>query len=398
MRDPQPNPATRRDPDPDALLVIWLEARAEDICDAVLERTRRLVPGCAVDGHTRSARDLCAAHVRAVLTVAREQRDLTDRELAFVRDHAVRSAERGVPLEALLRAHRQGQRVVVGAVVAAAEGGPADPAAALRLTERILGHADHVTTALSAAYLRARRPSTGSSAAREELLSDTVAGTAGAAGPDRARALGIDWWAPHVVVCVVAAEGHAAVLPELADGLAAPAVPTAVRHDEVLVVAPVVDVSAEEVRHRVAAALTPAARAGMGLPCLGLGAAPAAYAEARTALRLAEPGAVAAVGDLTAGRYLALTADGTAHRLIDPRVRATLEADLADGGVLAATLEAYLDADMHAPAAAALLHVHPNTVYYRLDKLTGTTGTRSRRVHDLHELLTALRIIRARRP
>ena len=58
-------------------------------------------------------------------------------------------------------------------------------------------------------------------------------------------------------------------------------------------------------------------------------------------------------------------------RLVDPRVRRLRETE----PVLAETLRAYLDSFGDVAAAAAALHVHPNTVRYRVRRLEQVLST-----------------------
>ncbi len=57
------------------------------------------------------------------------------------------------------------------------------------------------------------------------------------------------------------------------------------------------------------------------------------------------------------------------------------------GGVLTATLRAYADANMNVLKAAARLSVHPNTVYFRFQKIREITGLDAKSYHALSELL-----------
>jgi DNA-binding PucR family transcriptional regulator len=58
-------------------------------------------------------------------------------------------------------------------------------------------------------------------------------------------------------------------------------------------------------------------------------------------------------------------------RLVDPRVRDLREKD----PTLADTLRAYLDSFGDVATAAAWLHVHPNTVRYRVRRIEEAMGT-----------------------
>ncbi|MGV9798210.1 PucR family transcriptional regulator [Mycobacterium sp. NPDC003449] len=113
-------------------------------------------------------------------------------------------------------------------------------------------------------------------------------------------------------------------------------------------------------------------RAVIAGPVTGLGGAAGARADVDRVLDTAErhPGTLAAVTSLAEARTTVLldeivTAIGADDRLIDPRVR-TLR---ADEPVLAETLGVYLDCFGDVGAAARHLHVHPNTVRYRIRRV-----------------------------
>ncbi len=59
------------------------------------------------------------------------------------------------------------------------------------------------------------------------------------------------------------------------------------------------------------------------------------------------------------------------------------------GNVLSDTLRAYADASMNILKAAAVLSVHPNTIYARLDKVRDVSGLEPKAFHQLNELLIA---------
>ncbi|CDO24874.1 DNA-binding protein [Mycolicibacterium mageritense DSM 44476 = CIP 104973] len=112
-------------------------------------------------------------------------------------------------------------------------------------------------------------------------------------------------------------------------------------------------------------------------PVAGLAGAAAARLEVDRVLDSAErhPGALGAVTSLAEARTTVLldeivTAIASDERLIDPRVR-TLR---ADEPVLADTLRAYLDSFGDVATAAQWLHVHPNTVRYRVRRIEQLLG------------------------
>ncbi|NKZ14130.1 PucR family transcriptional regulator [Mycolicibacterium septicum DSM 44393] len=107
-------------------------------------------------------------------------------------------------------------------------------------------------------------------------------------------------------------------------------------------------------------------------PVAGLAGAASARIDVDRVLDTAErhPGTLAAVTSLAEARTTVLldeivTAIASDERLIDPRVR-TLR---ADEPVLAETLGVYLDCFGDVAAAAQHLHVHPNTVRYRIRRV-----------------------------
>jgi sugar diacid utilization regulator len=130
---------------------------------------------------------------------------------------------------------------------------------------------------------------------------------------------------------------------------------------------------------------------GVGTVAAGVAGLPGAYREARTALAdVPAGGGVVALPRLSPFEYLALKADETARRLVDPRLRGFLAADLARGGVLVETTRAFADADLNLRLAAERLRVHPNTALYRLRKVEERTGRNPRRIADLLDLLVAM--------
>jgi DNA-binding PucR family transcriptional regulator len=130
---------------------------------------------------------------------------------------------------------------------------------------------------------------------------------------------------------------------------------------------------------------------GIGTVADGVAELPRAYTEARAALEgVTDEGGVAALPRLSPFGYLALRAEDTAGRLVDPRVRAFLDEDRARGGVLTATIRAFADADLNLRVAAERLQIHPNTAHYRLRRIEERTGRSPRRFADLFDLLVAI--------
>lgn len=119
-------------------------------------------------------------------------------------------------------------------------------------------------------------------------------------------------------------------------------------------------------------------RAVIASPASGLAGAAAARTEVDRVLDTAgrHPGTLGQVTSLDEARTTVLldeivTMIAADDRLTDPRIRTLRDED----PVLAETLRAYLDAFGDVATAAAWLHVHPNTVRYRVRRIEDKLGT-----------------------
>jgi DNA-binding PucR family transcriptional regulator len=121
-----------------------------------------------------------------------------------------------------------------------------------------------------------------------------------------------------------------------------------------------------------------AVRAVIAAPLTGLAAIPAARVEIDRVFDSARrhPGAIADVTSLDEARTTVLLDEIVARvadrpQLVDPRVRWLREQD----PMLAETLHAYLDGFGDIAAVAQRLHVHPNTVRYRVRRIEKVLST-----------------------
>jgi DNA-binding PucR family transcriptional regulator len=119
-------------------------------------------------------------------------------------------------------------------------------------------------------------------------------------------------------------------------------------------------------------------RAVIAAPLTGLAGAAGARAEVDRVFDSAErhPGAIGQVTSLDEAHTTVLLDEivahvGGQHRLVDPRIRQLREQD----PLLAETLAAYLDGFGDIAAVAQHLHVHPNTVRYRIRRIEKLLAT-----------------------
>ncbi|WP_460072728.1 helix-turn-helix domain-containing protein [Streptomyces sp. YKOK-I1] len=240
---------------------------------------------------------------------------------------------------------------------------------------------------------------------RDELLEDLLADPPSRSRrqlTDRADRLGIDLGASHVLVVArpeAGEQGRAAVWASShahrANGL------KCVRSGCVVLLLPGAD--AAEAARRVSAELSPL----LGHPVSVAGAGPGrGAADAgrlyREALRILDAltllrgkGATVVGSDLG---FLGLLlsddhdVDGFIHSVIGP----VLAYDGERATALAKTLQAYFDADRSPTYAAEVLHVHPNTVSRRLERITELLGPDWQKPQQALEVQLALKLQRTR--
>jgi sugar diacid utilization regulator len=350
-------------------------------------------------------RDFYATALRSLL----DQRDVSVDDIVFMRPAAIRRARTGLALEDYINAFRVGLQMLWEAVVVEAGNSAARRDAALTMASPLMRYIDFFSTQAGRAYVEYQQSALAEAdRERRDLLEHLLAGELPGSAPLRATAHfhGIDSDARMlVVVGVVSSDGDGE-----SDGIAASSAAIArarrgdaatlvvVRQSEIVAV-PVVRAAADpkEFCERLVAEQERLSRDGaalaIGVSTLASGVAelPRAHTEARAALEsLAGRAGVVALPRLAPLEYLLLRADDTARRLVDPTLAAFVADDVGRGGALSVTIEAFARSDMNLRAAAASLHVHPNTALYRLRRIEEKTGLNPRRVADLLDLIVAL--------
>ena len=135
--------------------------------------------------------------------------------------------------------------------------------------------------------------------------------------------------------------------------------------------------------------------AGVGETRAGVAELRGSWLEARLASRVAASvatvGAVARWADLGLYRLLAgVPASELCPLVLDPPVRALLDSPDAE---LRHTVAVYLDLAANVHDTAAALHIHRQTLYYRLGKVEALTGLRFASGHDRLRLHLALMLL-----
>jgi PucR-like helix-turn-helix protein/diguanylate cyclase with GGDEF domain len=354
-------------------------------------------------------RDQVRRHYGAQLAALLEDRELVPADIAFTRGAAMRRARRGFAVEDYINAFRVGMEVIWDEVSRRAAPTLAGREAALALARPLMHYANFAATHAGNAYVEYQQfVVADADRARRDLLEHLLAGRLPERGPLRATAhgYGLRQDARAIVAVAVPAD------PESGDEVptSASAVLARVRLGEqkTLVVARQSEIVAVPVMRagRDAAAVCDALEAmqarlaeegmplamGISTPADGVAELPRAYAEARAALAGVTDEGVAALPRLTPFAYLARSADATAHRLVDDRLRAFLQDDRGRGGVLTATVRAFAAADLNLRVTAEALQIHPNTAQYRINRIEERTGRSLRRIDDLVAILMAIEL------
>ena len=310
-------------------------------------------------------------------------------ELAFLRESAARRAEEGVPIDVVLTAYHVGIQVVWDVLVPEAR--PEEVRDVLALNALALRYLQLVTPVVSAGYLDERQTMFDDErSARATLLTGLLAGTVEAPGPFVVFALHVpphpDELLPGVDAAVASRRKLRRVRTELERHSRDPVL-SSLTSEGGLALLPGEDLPCE----RIVADVTRAA----GVPVTVAAVASGASGVAAAAVLAREVLAVA----VRSGPGL--------HRLTDVLLEYQLSRPSAALEPLAAivepltdelvqTLEVYLRRGSRRPAATEL-HVHPNTVDYRLRRVAELTGLDPTRIEHV-TLLTAALAARRSRP
>jgi hypothetical protein len=345
---------------------------------------------------------------RTKLRLLLEDREATLGDLSFVRQAAMRRARAGFALEDYINAFRVGQKVFWDALLQRAGDSAVGHEAALSLVGPVMRYVDFASTHAAHVYAEFQKYAlVDDHRERRDLLEHLLAGEMPPSGPllSAAHSYGLRCDARIMVATALPTDRtassdavHAATAALARAALGGGKTLVVARQGEIIAL-PALSGDASPVQmcdllERVCARLR---REGMSLTigistvAAGVAELPRACLEARAALEcLGTRGGVLALPRLSPFQYLALRADDTARRLVDPRVRAFLDDDGARGGVLGQTLRAFVDADLNVRVLAQRLHIHPNTAHYRLGRIKEQTGRNPRTISDLLELMVAV--------
>jgi hypothetical protein len=362
------------------------DARPAEVAGVLLDAITAEIPAYRLLAPPQLAevRAIASWALRRVVALWVDGGSLADSDLARFRGIGAARALDGRPLPVVLRAYRVAATRSIDLVIAEGRG-RLDVEDVLALVRLWLASVDTLSEAVYAGYTAASERLAGDrERALRDLLDDLLAGrqTSPAALGDRCRELGVTLPPRPCLLVAGRAAGEVppgavdALVTELLPGAGEQAVLAGVRGGRAVAVLP---------GHAVGIEAALAARDWRGCAVDGfpLGDVTRAYRLAADALDLAPAHAFEGRALLTGGdaQVVALLAARPTARPAD--VVTEVLGGLLDPGVehLLAGLAAFL-ATGSATAAAESLHLHPQTLRYRLRRVTALTGRDPRRPWD----------------
>lgn len=389
-------------------LLAWLEGRLPAIAGSATDRIWVEVPNYQrSELHADVARH-CERIYGVFLTTVREARDPLVGDFPWTAEHAQKRVEHAIPLVDFLKAFRIAQLELWDHLLEWARVGAGAEQVVLGLVSHVMRTIEAGSSAAATTYIEAQQYDL---ADQENVQRDLVEDLLANRRPVHARQLEVLREAGlgedrYVVISAelgdadgdtdqqtltMSARTH---LSRIAGGV------FAVRQSELVALLPVRAKDERSLSQRLSRTVQELSgrgillRVGMSAVHIDLEDVPDGHAEARLALgTIHGQHGVVGLAELSTLDYLVRRPDDTVRRLIRPRVQAFLAEDRAGGGIYSASLEAFVDHNLNARQAARALHVHVNTMYYRLERISEGTGCDLRRVDQMIELLLAVRVL-----
>ncbi|MGH2863340.1 MAG: PucR family transcriptional regulator [Solirubrobacteraceae bacterium] len=345
-----------------------------------------------------------------VLLAAMAGARVDHQKLDFVGEHVRARVRSGIPLEAVLEAYRIGLNVFWEECTAEVAAGGMSRDAAVNLARKMSEAMDTLTTHAAAAYVREESYL---KAAREKAARDLLeALLRGDADPSRFElhniAPGLDPQADLVVIVGRVsteesrlASGLDTAAAVLGDLLATRRVSPLLVVREQAVVAVVLAEATDLLTERLMSVRSALAQeqgidlyCGVSSPCGGFGGVAAAHEQASLAVsRASVERPVISLAVLPAIQHLLTGATLTTRLHLLEKARMIRSLQNAERQTMRATLHGFATANMNVTRGAAALHIHENTLRYRLRRLRQRTGHDPQTFAGLLELLCLMEIV-----
>jgi hypothetical protein len=298
----------------------------------------------------------------------------------------------GRTLDSLQSAYRVGARVAWRRISAAARRRHVDPDQLAVLAEAIFAYIDELSADSVEGYAQAQREQEGErQRRRRELLALLLRDPPADEADLRAAAQAAGWRLPRSAAPLAVAEAD---LARVARGLPTDALAGSVDGIGCALLSGAVTASRTAELERATESVT--AALGPAVPRAELGSS---WALANAALRAAEAGAIEGPAPIVADRHLAdlliFESGGLAEWLVRTRLEPLAELTPAARERMEETALAFVQHGGNAAAMARALHLHPQTIRYRLTRLRELFGEELGDPDARFELELALRSSRA---
>jgi hypothetical protein len=381
-----------------------LAARYAEIGRAIAARIIDEIPGYG-DAAPELINDLRAGATATAEVLARTfaQGSTVRREdVGFVRDLAARRVHQGVSLEEFIHAYRVALLAIWDACADEATRLRISREAGFALASSAIDAIDTITTQASEAYLREEtRLRTQSGRAGRDLVERLINGQPIDPGRRHPAAPGLD---PTGQLLTVVGRVEQTTLPvgdalQVArDTLEESMSLATIRHGELVLISagnsPRAKIlSLRAARQRTIEEHNIDVRYGVSVPARGFPSVQQAYREATLSLSYTSPSRpIVSLDDLSSLECAVIGATATTKAVIASKgnnLRALPGEDLA---AAVETIRAFANADLNVAKAAQQMHVHPNTVRYRLQQIAAKTGHDPRTFTGLVDLICILEL------
>jgi PucR C-terminal helix-turn-helix domain/GGDEF-like domain len=387
-----------------------LAGRYTEIGRAIAARAFDEIPGYR-DAAPELINDLRAGATATVELLARtlaEGATVGREDLGFLRELAARRVHQGISLEAFIRAYRVALLAIWDACAEEASRLKLSRAAGFALASAAIDAIDTITTQAAEAYLREEtRLRTQSGRAARDLLERLIGGQPVDAARRHPAAPGLD---PAGQLLTIVGRVEQATLAvgdalqiardtleeNMSLGTARPLV--AIPHGELVLItagtSPRTKIaSLRTVRQRTIDEHNIDVHYGVSVPSQGFASVQQAYREAALSLSYTSPSRpIVSLDDLSSLECALIGATATTKAIIASKGNQLRALPADDLTTAVETIRAFADADLNVTKAAEQMHVHPNTVRYRLQQIATRTGHDPRTFTGLVELLCILEI------
>lgn len=382
-----------------------LAARYTDIGEAIAARIVDEIPAYQ-SVPPEVVADLRAGATATVELLARTFADgssIRREDLGFLRELAARRVHQGLSLEVFIHAYRVALLAYWGACAEEATRLKLSREAGFALASRAIEAIDIITTQAAEAYLREEsRLRTQSGRAARDLLERLIHGEPTDPGRRHPAAPGLDLTGQLLTVVGTVAQTTLAVgdalqlardalEEDMSRGATRPL--ATIRHGELVLITAGTSpraklASLRAARQRTIEQHNTDVHYGVSVPSQGFANVPQAYREAVLSLSYTSTSRpIVSLDDLSALECALIGATATTKAIIASKANTLRALPDEELRVFTDTIRAFADASLNIAGAAQRIHVHPNTVRYRLEQIATKTGHDPRTFTGLVELL-----------